>query len=341
MKKKQASLKDIANEIGVSIATVSYVLSKREDSRVSPEMSDKIRKVAKKLNYQPNIIAQSLKSGRTNTIGLILADISNPFFAHLARIIEEEATRLNYTVIFGSSNENSEKSMHLIDFLLGRQVDGFIISPSYRAEKQIVDLNEKQVPFVLIDRYFPEIPTNYVIIDNYLASSSMVEELVSKGNKRIGMIAYANFLHHMEERVRGYRSVLEKNNLEFQTDWLHEVDFAQSEQQVKSAIDTMLSGKRPVDSIFFATNSLAIHGLRYLGTLNLKVPDDIAIISFDEGEAFDFYYCPLTHIRQPLEEIGQQAVQVLVNQIEHPDSKRQQICLKADLVIGKSSGANS
>ena len=140
-KKKKVGLKEIAKDAGVSIATVSYVLSKGKNSRVSVEMSKKIEKIAKDLNYQPNRIAQSLKSGKTFTIGLIVADISNPFFAHIARIIEDEASKSNYTVIFGSSDEKPDKTMHLLEFFANRQVDGFILAPSRDSKKQILFLH--------------------------------------------------------------------------------------------------------------------------------------------------------------------------------------------------------
>ncbi|WP_430908274.1 LacI family DNA-binding transcriptional regulator [Maribacter sp. 2-571] len=339
MKKKQVSLKDIAKEVGVSIATVSYVLSKGKDSRVSEGMSQKIREVAKRLNYQPNSIAQSLKSGTTNTIGLVLADIANPFFANLARVIEDEAAKFNYTVIFGSSDEKAAKSKQLIDFLSSRQVDGFIIAPSEGSEEQIKTLQEQQIPVVLIDRFFPKIPTDFVIIDNYDSSYNIVKQLVRCGHRRVGMLAYVNRLFHMQERIRGYRTALEDYGLEPDPECLGEISHEEVKEQTEAAIDKMLASDNPIDSIFFSTNTLAIYGLKHLDSLNIKVPEDIAVVSFDEGEAFDFYYCPLTHVRQPLEEMGKEAVRSLSNRIKNPDTPQQTICLPAKLIVRESSGA--
>lgn len=337
-KNKKVSLKDIAKEVGVSIATVSYVLSTGKGGRVSEEMAKKIKEVAKKWNYRPNRIAQSLKSGKTNTIGLILADISNPFFASIARIIEDEAAKLKYTVIFGSSDEKAEKSLHLIDFLSSRQVDGFIIAPSKGSESQIKNLISQNIPVVLIDRHFPKIDSNYVVVNNYKASYEAVEEMVSAGKKRIAMLAYSGGLFHMEERIRGYQTVLKENGLEPDSRLLKKIDFENIAMDVKSAIDTLVSLQAKVDAIFFATNTLAIHGLKYLNELNLKVPTDVAIVSFDEGEAFDFYYCPLTHVRQPLLKMGKKAVQVLIDQIADADTELRQVCIDAELIIRESSG---
>lgn len=340
MKNKKVSLKDIAKEVGVSTATVSYVLSKGKDSKVSVAVSEKVKKVAKDLNYQPNQIAKSLKSGKTFTIGLIVADISNPFFAHIARIIEDEASKLNYTVIFGSSDEKHEKSWQLIQFLINRQVDGFIIAPTEGSEEQIKYLKEQDIPFVLIDRYFPDILTNYVAIDNYKAAYRAVSRLIETGNKEIGIIAYTTSLHHMRERVRGYQKAMSDNNLKIDEEWLNEINFSNIKEEVKEAIDSMLAGKKPVKAIFFATNTLAIYGLKHIARLNYKVPYDIAVLSFDEGEAFDFYYCPLTHVKQPLIDFGKHAVRILTNQISNPQLEEEQIFLDAELVIRKSCKIN-
>ncbi|MBC9795730.1 LacI family DNA-binding transcriptional regulator [Sinomicrobium weinanense] len=334
--KKKVSLKDIAKKVGVSTATVSYVLSKGEESRVSLKVAEKVKKAARELNYRPNQIAKSLKSGKTFTIGLIVADISNPFFAHIARIVEDEAKKLDYTVLFGSCDEKADKSWDLVQFLSNRQVDGFIIAAAEGSEKQIEYLKTNNIPFVLIDRYFPEIESNYVVINNYKAAYKATRRLIQTGNSRIGIIAYASSLHHMRERIRGYKNAMEDGNLEIKEDWVNEIRFSNIKQEVKLAIDNMLLSKNKVDAILFATNTLAVYGLKYIDELNYKIPEDIAIISFDEGEAFDFYYCPLTYVKQPLKGFGENAVKILTDQISDPALKKEQVCLEAELIIRKS-----
>lgn len=338
MKRKKTSLKDIAKKVGVSTATVSYVLSKGKESKVSEAVSKKVKEAAKELNYQPNQIAKSLKSGKTYTIGLIVADISNPFFSHIARIIEDEAAHLNYNVIFGSSDEKAEKSDNLIQFLINRQVDGFIIAPAEGSEKQIQALKDQDIPFVLIDRYFPEIPSNYVVIDNYKAAYQGVSRLIKTGNKKIAIIAYSTSLQHMCERVKGYKQALLENQLEYRENWVKEIDFTSIEGEMKTTLDEMLLSEEPIDAIFFATNTLAVHGLKYIDKLKLKVPNDVAIVSFDEGEAFDFYYCPLTYLKQPLGEFGKQSVRILTEHIANGELKQEHVQLDAELIIRKSCG---
>ncbi|MEM7486890.1 MAG: LacI family DNA-binding transcriptional regulator [Bacteroidota bacterium] len=331
---KRVSLKDIAKKAGVSIATVSYVLSKQKNSGVSAEVSDKIRKIAKELNYRPNQIAKSLQSGKSHTIGLIVADISNPFFAQIARIIEDEAKKNGYTVIFGSSDEKASKSGDLIKFLLNRQVDGFIIAPSEASENQLRNLKEQKVPFVLIDRYFPNMETNFVTINNQKAAFDAIKRLKENGKERIGMIAYDTQLHHMQERVKGYKDAITSE--EYEDQLLHEVEFSKTKESVPKAIDELLNGAHPIDAIFFATNTLGITGLKHLNERNIKVPDDIAVIVFDESEAFDFFYCPLTYVKQPLPDLAKKAVNVLVEQIDKPSHKLSKIQLEAELIIGDS-----
>lgn len=336
--RNKVSLKDIAQKVGVSTAAVSYALSNDKEGKVSEQMAARIKAAARELNYQPNQIAKSLKIGRTNTFGLVIADVSNPFFATIARVVEDEAKKHGYTVIFGSSDEKPERSWDLINVLLNRQVDGMIIVPSEDSEEQILYLKEQKIPFVLIDRYFPEIPSSFVAIDNYKAAYDAVTHLAKAGRNRIGMLAYNTSLFHMQERKRGYREALRDSGLFFSDSWLHEVKHGDTKNGVKAAIDGMLLPVEAVDALFFATNTLAINGLKYIDSLNLKVPHDLAIVSFDEGEAFDFYYCPLTFVRQPVVELSKAAVQLLLNQVSGSDGKVGQVQLNPELVIRKSSG---
>lgn len=335
---KKVSLKDIARAVGVSTALVSYVLNNKEkEARVGKQIAEVIRKKAAELNYQPNQIAKSLKSGKSFTIGLIVADISNPFFANIARTIEDEAKKDNYTVIFGSSDENAEKSQDLMDVLIKRQVDGFIIAPTEHTEAQIKYLNESNIPFVLIDRYFPEIQTNYVITDNFKAAYQATNHLIDNGYKRVAMIAYKSNLIHMQERIKGYVSAIGERTGESVKPLLFEVAYDHAEREIQEQIESLLKGGQAIDALFFATNTLSIYGLKFLNNRRLKIPDDVAIVCFDEGDAFDFFYCPLTYVKQPLIEVAQQAVKILIDQISHPKHGETQVLLDSDLIIRESS----
>ena len=336
--KKKVSLKDIALKAGVSTALVSYVLNgKQKTGRVGKEKALKINQIAKQLNYQPNHFAQSLRSGKSFTIGLVIADISNPFFANIARVVENEARKHGYTVIYGSSDEDAAKSSDLINVLINRQVDGFIIVSTENSQDQIYKLIDQHIHFVLLDRHFPEIKTDFVSTNNYKAAFDAGSHLIKMGYKNIGLIAYKSRLYHMQERIRGYRDSLDTLKLAFKKKWLQEVRFANVKTEVEAAIDKMLSGREPVNAMIFSTYNLAVHGLKYINKLGIKVPDDLAIVSFGQAEVFDLYSCPITYVLQDMENLGKTAVDILIRKIANPSEAIHQVLIEAKLITRESS----
>ena len=336
-KNKRPSIKDIADRVGVSTALVSYVLNGQEkEKRVSAEVTQRIREVVKELKYTPNQIARSLRKGFTKTLGLIVADIANPFFGSLARFIEDEANAYGYTVIIGSSDEDCEKSSLLVDTLLNRQVDGFIIVPSDGCTNHINDLVNDEMPVVLVDRYIPGITTNYVILDNFNASMDAVGHLIFKGYRRIGMIAYQSSLIHMKERVRGYCQAMEAaglgNNI-----LVREVRHAHLDRDMNQVLKEILVDENKVDALYFATNAIAINGLYFIQKNKIKVPTECALIGFDGNEAFDFFASPLTFIKQPIHEMAKEAVKIVVDQI-NGSRKVAHIMLQHELIRRQSCG---
>ncbi|WP_225980096.1 LacI family DNA-binding transcriptional regulator [Pseudobacter ginsenosidimutans] len=331
----------MARKVGVSTALVSYVLNgKAEQARVGKEMAEKISKVAREMNYQPNLIARGLKDGRTKTIGLIVADISNAFFSSLARIIEDEAKQHGYTVIFGSSDEQPGKMADLITALLNRQVDGMIIAPVEHGDAQIQELRRKGISFVLVDRYYHKINTNRVTINNHEASFNAVKLLIKNGYKKPGMLAYDNSLPHMQERIRGYEQALKEAHIRRKPEWLARIPYATANTDMESLLSNLLRGPNAPDALFFATNSLAVQGLKIINRMGIRVPQELGLISFDEHDAFDFFYSPVTYVSQNLLAIGQETVRMLISQIE--DGKKSepvQLEIPAKLVKRESCGS--
>ena len=334
--KKKISLKDIAERVGVSTALVSYVLNNQKEGRIGKAVSQRIRETALELNYRTNHIARSLKTNKTNTIGLIVADISNAFSSSLARIIENEAERNNYTVLFGSSDENTERSFKLINILLNHQVDGFIISPSENSEKEILFLQENEIPFVMIDRYYPDVEASYIAIDNHDAAYRAVVHLIEQRNKRIGIVSYKTPLFHLQQRKSGYIKALADHNLPVNDELIQEVGVHTTQDDVEKAIHDLLALPEPVDAILFASNTISTFGLKYLNGLALKIPEELCIISFDESDASELFYAPLSHIKQPLKEMGELATRILLENMGK-NASVQKINLSASLVIRKSS----
>lgn len=332
---KKVSLKDIAKKVGVSTALVSYVLNGQEkEKRVGAEVVKRIKKVAGELNYSPNQIARSLRKGTTKTLGLIVADIANPFFGTLARVVEDEANKFGYTVVIGSSDEDSDKLGKLIDALCNRQVDGFIIIPPEGADDHINGLLKKEIPLVLTDRFFEGQETSYVVLDNYSAAFDATMHIIAKGYKRIAMVAHKSSLIHMQERIRGYKEAMKVQKLE-STIIVEEIKFGESKAKMGKCLQKLTTGDLRVEALIFATNSLSISGLYYIKDSDLKVPEDLAIVGFDGNEAFDFFYSPLTYISQPIEEMGIESVRLLVDQI-NGSRKTVHVKLKHQLIVQKS-----
>ncbi|HJZ40870.1 MAG TPA: LacI family DNA-binding transcriptional regulator [Bacteroidales bacterium] len=334
---KNVSMKDIAGRIGVSTALVSFVLNgKAREKRVGAEMTRKILEVASELNYMPNQIARSLRKGSTMTIGLILADIANPFFGSLARVIEDEANKHGYTVIVGSSDESKTKTEILINTLANRKVDGFIIVPAEGSEELIKGIMHKNIPLVLVDRYFPALAASYVALDNYQASYEAVRCLIGKGKMRIVILAYRSSLIHMQQRIAGYIAAMEEGRLHDNI-CIREIRYEHVHEDVQRVFQELIISGKKADALFLATNSLSVSALYCIKEQGIKIPEELAIVGFDGNESFDFFYAPLTYVKQPLDEMGKESVKILVDHI-NGSKKTVQVKLKPNLIIRESCG---
>ena len=328
----RVSIKNIAEKLGVSNATVSLVLNgKEKEGRVGKELSEKIRATAKELEYEPNSLARSLRIGRSQTIGLIVADISNLFFANLAFHIQEHAEKFGYSVIITNTNESDLKMEKMMNVLKNRQVDGFIIVPTENGETHVVDLVKRNIPVVLLDRYFPAINVSSVSVDNYNASKKAIENLIKQGCKNIGLVIYKNVLQHMQERKRGYVEALQEHNI-YNPALIKEISYSVIVNDMEIAMESLLSNGNKVDGIFFATNTLSMLGIKQLMNLNIDIPNQIKIVCFDKSEAFDFTPIPIPYIQQPIPEMGRKAVELLMEHVKEKTEEVQHIELHASLI---------
>lgn len=338
---KKTSLNDIAQQLGVSKTLVSLVLNgKAKEHRISEEVCKKVIDLAKELNYKPNQIAKGLRTGKTNTIGLIIADIANPFFGKLGREIEREAAMHGYRVIFCSSDEKAENSKTQIEMLQQGQVDGFIISPPAGSEGQILSLEKSKTPYVLVDRYFPEIDSNYVVVDNYNASYEATKYLLRKGLRKIACISINASLVNMSNRVEGYKKAIEETGVMVTDEMLKILPFSHEKDDVFSAVEELVSDKNNLpDAILFTTSKIGIMGLERIHSLGLRIPEDVAVVSFDDPDAYKISQPPISAIAQPLHELGSQSVKILLDIINRREDKlpRQEITLKTNFVARKST----
>lgn len=334
--KKKVSLKDIASAAGVSTSLVSFVLNgKAKEHRVSDQMAKRIQEIAAKMNYRPNATAKSLRDGVSRNIGVVVSDISNPFFAHIARYIESEAESRGYTVHFASSDENARRAEHLVDTLLYRGADGIILVPCDGSEKTVESLVEKQVPLVLLDRGVESgIRTNMVCLDNRKAGYDVTKHLISQGFTSIAIIAYSMNVRNMAERVKGYEEAMEEAGMGDKV-IVCSADHLDMSGSCSKAIDSLIA--KGVQAVIFASNNITVESLRHLTRKGVKIPDQMAVFGFDGGSAFDFFYSPLSYVSQPLEEMAKQATDLLLDTIEKRTGGTVTLELEGSLTVRDSS----
>ncbi|MDR1601953.1 MAG: LacI family transcriptional regulator [Tannerella sp.] len=324
------SMKDIANALNVSKTTVSWVLAGQGDRRkISLSTQEKILAYAKKVNYQPNLLARSLTNGSSYTLGLVIPSINDEFYAHIAREVEVEAEKYNYSLTFCSSEADSERESKLIRMLKSKRVDGLIIAPTKHSREELDIMIEEKYPFVLIDRYFPELDTNYVILDNKESSRRLVDRLVGEGRKKIAIITSDTHLLVMNLRRDGYRRALSEAGLPVIPALYGEVKRSEYETDIIRVLENIFREIPEVDGFYFATHYLAMEALRYFYRHEIDITEKIGLACLHTMPSFEIL-APKMHIaEQPVREIGQQAVRILVNELESAGSET----VKAKMVL--------
>lgn len=332
---KRTSIKDVATRAGVSTTLVSFVLNdKAEEHRVSQKTVARILKIARELNYRPNRVAKSLRDGYSRVIGVVVSDIGNPFFAQVARCIEKRAEQVGYTVQFSSSDEDPARCNTLINEMIYRNVDCMIIVPCDGMTESIRKLSTRELPLVLLDRYLPDLSTNYVCLNNADATYQATQHLIDEGFRRIGLIAYDTTLQHMTDRIKGYRNAMTDNGLEEEIK-VEFVQHAQIHDTTIAALDAMLDAQ--VDALLFSTNTITIECLHEINRRKIRIPEELGVVGFDGSDAYDFFYSPLTYIQQPLELMAQKAVELSISQLSPGDALMQHIEAGGKLIIRDSS----
>lgn len=329
------SIKDIAKLVGVSPALVSMVLNgKAEQYRIGEEVAKRVVETAKKMHYVPNLTAKNLRSGKTQLVGLIVTDISNPFYSAIARIVEDRANELNYTVLISSTDENPENTERLVDVLQNKGVEGLIVVPCDGSINLIRGLYKSDFPTVLLDRYFPDIDLSSSCLDNYKATELATGHLLEQGYKNIALIAYNTEMYHILDRISGYEDTMKNAGL---ASYIHvrKVNILNPKPDIREALEELIN-RENVDAVIFLTNMLATNGLYCLNEMNVKIPDDIAVVGFNGNDAFNLFYSPVTYVKQPIEQIAKEAIDTLINRIKN-NNHISKTFLEPELVIQKSS----
>lgn len=337
--KKKVVISDIATQLGVSVTTVSFILNgKAKEKRISKAVIERVEKRVKELGYKPSQLAKSLRTGKTNIIGLIVEDIANPFFANIARLIEEKAYNEGYRILYCSTENDIKKTKELIQMFRDRHVDGYIITPSAGVEEEVNALLKNNLPVVLFDRYFPDLSTNYVVVDNFEATYKATSHLFQQGFENIGFLTIESNQTQMQDRLEGYKKALAEHHKQPK---VKKVLFQEYPKEIVKQIAAFLTEEKGIDAIIFGTNYIGIKGLEAIKSLNIKIPSEIGVVSFDDHEVFSLYSPSITAIAQPIEEISHQLIKTLLNQLDSPTSVKAKeihnIQLSASLVIRESS----
>jgi len=345
-KEMTVTIKEIAKKAGVSNATVSDVLNDRwRERRISQKTRDRVYQMAQELNYRRNIIASSLVRQQTKVLGLVIPCVTFSFFPDIARAVEDTAREGGYHVLLCHSDDSVEREHKEIELLREHQVAGLIITPAHDRGNEGVDiflqLQKDKVPFVLIDKFIEGLDGNFVGVDDRAGAYEAVTHLIKLGHKRIAYISGSKNASTNKGRLRGYQEALRDNNFTLEPEltagdgWLEEDGYKAGRTLLELDPE-----KRPT-AIFAITDLCAFGALQAIKEKGLRVPEDVSIVGFCDVKAASIATVSLTTVRQPTREIGKQAVQILLEEIENGtgDIRVKKVILKPELVIRKSCGA--
>ncbi len=324
-------IKDVAKEAGVSTATVSRVLAQKP--YVTDEIRARVMTAVERLGYRPNRVARSLRAQQSNTLGLIVSDIRNPYFTDVSRAVEDTAHQHGYAVFLCNSDEDPEKEALYLNLLRDENVSGVILSPTKHTSDDFDAIN-LNIPTVIVDRTIKHGEVDVVMIDNVDAGYRLTCHLIEHGYRRIGAL-FGEASTTGRERRQGFEKALREHDLS-------PVVMRYLPPRIQAGHEATLAILTAPDrpEAILATNSLLSAGaLEAIRELNLRIPDDIALAGFDETTWSTLVQPPLTVIAQPTYEIGQTAIELLLKRIEQPDAPARQVILKGQLLARESSAA--
>lgn len=331
---KQTTIKDVAQAAGVSIATVSRVLNKQ--AGVSKELSEKVQVAVDQLNYQLNGIAKALKSSQSRSIGLIIPDIENPFFPALVRGVEDAAQKQGYAIILCNTDGKPEEEERYLKFLLSKQVDGILFVGNLKFEQNKSWLSALSVPLVLLDRRIEDAPFSTILVDNELGASMAVDHLIKLGRYQIAIVGGKPESPASMERVNGAMNRLKDHGYPLGEHLLLTGYF--TFEGGYQAAEKLINSGESFDAVFAANDMMAIGVIECLGKYGRRVPDDVAVVGFDDIRMAAWYKPSLTTVKQPVYDMGQVAVRIMVEHITGVRADCKDEILKPELIVRQSSG---
>jgi LacI family transcriptional regulator len=328
-----STIKDVAREAGVSTATVSRVINGHE--RVSAGMRERVLEAAGRLGYRPNAMARSLRSESTRTLGLVVSNVMNPFFTAVARAVEDAARERGYSVILCNADEDPEKEELYLDVLLGRRVDGVLVSPARAASPHLADVLEEGVPVVFVDRHIAGMDVPVVRADGRRAVGELVEYLVGLGHRELAVISGPPEVVPGAERLEAFLAAAERSGASVPEERVRVGDFRRA-SGVRAMRELLALEPRPT-AVFVANNLMTLGALQALRAAGLWIPQDISLASFDDVSWFELLEPPVTAIAQPTGELGAAAARMLLELVEEK-RRPESLVMPAELVVRGSCG---
>jgi LacI family transcriptional regulator len=332
-----ATIVDVARRAGVSVSTVSHVVNATR--RVNPDTALLVREAIAAVGFRPNALARSLKRASTDSVGIVMSVISNPYFADIVCAIESECARLGLMVFLCDSQDDPDQEIKVIEALHRRRVDGVILAPSPDPERRAAYyLKDNNIPFVIVDRVMAG-DFDQVGIRNKSAMQQLVAHLISHGHRRIGFVAGQSGFSTARERAEGYRAALKAAGLPFDESLF--VAGSANTRAAAASVRGFFELANPPTALATGNNMTTIGAMHALRDLGLRVPHDVALAGFDDFEWADYFEPRLTVIAQPCEAIGREAASLLVERIKRIDGPRRKIRLAAKLVLRSSCGCQT
>ncbi len=304
------TIRDIARLAGVSVATVSGVLNNKPTVKLA--LVNRVKEAMEALDYHPDQVARSLRVRRTCTVGMVIADVTNPFFTDVIRGVEKEALTNGYSVILCDANEDPALERRYLSTLFSRRVDGVLLAPTSSSSPQT--RIHKRFPIVLIDRIPPGFTGDAVVTDNFTAAYDGTRHLIELGHRRIAIITGQLNFSNGSDRLEGFRKALQEEHLALPEEYLQLGDF-QLESGYQCGLELMRLTKPPT-AIFSCNNRMTLGLMRALGELHLDCPKAVSVLGFDDFEWSAYFTPRLTTITQPAYEMGRQAMQILLLKLQ-------------------------
>ncbi|MFN7993124.1 MAG: LacI family DNA-binding transcriptional regulator [Bryobacteraceae bacterium] len=328
------TIKEVAKRARVSVGTVSNVLG--GSVPVSPAIKQRVLKAIEALDYHPDHFARSLKTRQSHMIGMVIPDITNPFFPQLVRGAEDAALRQNYLLITFNTDDQVDREKRVLSLLRTRRTDGvlLVMAPNHGQMEHIEKIIASGVPIVAVDRA-PVAGISSVAVDNIRGSEMCVRHLISLGHRRIALLGGSHYLQNAAERLRGYENALREANLPVDRELILEGDFRLGSGYLLTK-QIWLSGRRPT-ALFVCNSMMGLGALKALKEMRVDCPEDVALAVFDDIPGNGSFYPEITTVVQPAYEIGFKAAEVLIEQIETGYAAAADIRLSPELRIREST----